>query len=181
MAPQASDQQRAESLANRVYDEAKRGADFGDLVRRYSTYKGPAGPGGNLGFLPLSAFPQEFRDGLSALSVGQVSRPLLGPQGYNIFKMLDRHSERPYTVDEVKEQLPDLVRQIKLKKQYDGWVAALRSRSSPRPFAKPSRHVGWTSVQPSSRFAFAFDAPRASVIIETTCSPATSRPSHSGT
>ena len=129
VAPQASDQQRAETLAKRVYDEAKRGADFGDLVRRYSTYKGPAGPGGNLGFLPLSAFPQEFRDGLSALSVGQVSRPLLGPQGYNIFKMLDRHPERAYTFDEVKEQLPDLVRQIKLKKQYDTWVASLRSKA----------------------------------------------------
>lgn len=129
VAPQASDQQRAETLANRVYDEAKKGADFGDLVRRYSTYKGPAGPGGNLGFLPLSAFPQEFRDGLSSLSIGQVSRPLLGPQGYNIFKMLDRHAERAYTLDEVKEQLPDLVRQIKLKKQYDTWVASLRSKA----------------------------------------------------
>jgi|SRR5262245_33816946 len=127
--PQESDQKRAEQLATSVYQQAAKGADFGDLVRRYSKYKGPTGPGGNLGFLPLSAFPAEFRGVLDSLAIGQVSPPLLGPQGYNIFKMLDRHEERAYTLDEVKEQLPDLVRQIKLKKQYDGWVAALRSRS----------------------------------------------------
>lgn len=127
--PQESDQKRAAALAQRVYDEAKKGADFGDLVRRYSTYRGPSGPGGNLGFLPLSAFPQEFRDELTALRVGSVSRPLLGPQGYNIFKMLDRHPQRSYTLEEVKEQLPDLVRQIKLKKQYDTWVASLRTKA----------------------------------------------------
>jgi len=129
VAPQEADQKRAEALAASVYDQAKKGADFGDLVRRYSEYKGPAGPGGNLGFLPLSAFPADFREPLSKLPIGGVSPPMSGPQGYNIFKMLDRHPERPYTYDEVKEQLPDLVRQIKLKKQYDTWVAGLRTRS----------------------------------------------------
>ena len=129
VAPQEADQKRAEATANSVYDQAKKGADFGDLVRRYSQYKGPAGPGGNLGFLPLSAFPGDFRETLSKLPIGGVSPPLSGPQGYNIFKMLDRHPERAYTYDEVKEQLPDLVRQIKLKKQYDTWVAGLRTRT----------------------------------------------------
>ena len=129
VAPQESDQKRAEDTAQRVYAEASRGGDFADLVRRYSQYKGPSGPGGNLGFLPLSTFPAEFRGALDSLRVGSVSPPLLGPQGYNVFKMLDRHPERAYTLDEVKEQLPELVRQIKLKKQYDTWVAALRSRT----------------------------------------------------
>ncbi|HEV8481683.1 MAG TPA: peptidylprolyl isomerase [Candidatus Eisenbacteria bacterium] len=129
VAPQQADQKRAEALANQVYDQAQKGADFGDLVRRYSKYQGPAGPGGNLGFLPLSAFPAEFRQTLEKMPIGSVSRPLAGPQGYNIFKMLDRHPERSYTLDEVKEQLPDLVRQMKLKKQYDTWVAGLRTRT----------------------------------------------------
>jgi peptidyl-prolyl cis-trans isomerase SurA len=129
VAPQEADQKRAETLANSVYDQAKKGADFGDLVRRYSQYKGPSGPGGNLGFLPLTAFPADFRQTLTQLPIGGVSPPLSGPQGYNIFKMLDRHPERTYTYDEVKDQLPDLVRQVKLKKQYDSWVAGLRTRT----------------------------------------------------
>jgi len=129
VAPQEADQKRAEALANQVYDQAQKGADFADLVRRYSKYQGPAGPGGNLGFLPLTAFPAEFRETLEKMPIGGVSKPLAGPQGYNIFKMLDRHPERAYTLDEVKDQLPDLVRQMKLKKQYDTWVAGLRTRS----------------------------------------------------
>jgi Bacterial regulatory proteins, luxR family len=57
---------------------------------------------------------------------------------------------------------------------------AARRVSSPMPLTKPSRQLGYSSCQPSSRFAFAFDAPRPSVIIVTSASPAMSRPSHSG-
>lgn len=44
----------------------------------------------------------------------------------------------------------------------------------------PHRQVGWRSVQPSSRFAFAFEAPRISVITVTPASPASRRASPRG-
>ena len=120
VAPQEADQKRAEALAKSVYDQAKKGADFGDLVRRYSEYKGPAGPGGNLGFLPLSAFPADFRQTLSTLPIGSVSAPLSGPQGYNIFKMLDRHPERP-TPTTRSGQLPDRCARSSSSNTTRGW------------------------------------------------------------
>ena len=49
-----------------------------------------------------------------------------------------------------------------------------------RPWRKPSRQLGQIGCQPSSRFAFAFDEPRPSVIIVTATSPASSRPSQAG-
>ena len=58
---------------------------------------------------------------------------------------------------------------------------AARRVSWPRPLTKPSRQLGYSSCQPSSRFAFAFDAPRPSVIIVDSASPAMSRPSDNGT
>src|SRR4051812_45876117 len=46
---------------------------------------------------------------------------------------------------------------------------------------KPCRQDGCAGSHPSSRFAFAFDAPRSSVIITTPTSPANNRPTHFGT
>src|SRR5262245_41414573 len=49
------------------------------------------------------------------------------------------------------------------------------------PFRKPSRQVGYHGSQPSSRLAFAFEAPRMRVMSDTATAPAASRPTHTGT
>src|ERR1035438_636773 len=50
-----------------------------------------------------------------------------------------------------------------------------------RPRLKPSRQLGQIGAQPSTRFAFAFEAPRLSVINITPCSPTASLPMKVGT
>jgi peptidyl-prolyl cis-trans isomerase SurA len=124
-----ADEQRATALANKVYDEASKGMDFGALVRKYSKFRGPQDPNGDLGFVPVTAFSPDFRAALDSLEIGQVTPPLKNPQGLHIFKVLDRHGERPYELDEIRSQLPELVRQVKLTKQYDTWVAGLRTKA----------------------------------------------------
>ena len=52
--------------------------------------------------------------------------------------------------------------------------------AQPSPCAKPCRQLGYRSCQPSSRFAFSFEAPLASVIMTVAASPAASRPSQRG-
>lgn len=125
----AADDQRAEAQAQMVYGEAAKGLDFGALARKYSKFQGPQDPNGDLGFVPASAFSPDFRAALDPLGIGDVTRPLKNPQGYHIFKMLDRRPERPYELEEIRPQLPELVRQTKLKKQYDTWVAGLRAKA----------------------------------------------------
>src|SRR3954453_2651215 len=49
------------------------------------------------------------------------------------------------------------------------------------PAAKPSRQLGWLGRQPNSAFAFAFDAPRDSVIMATAAGLATTLAIHAGT
>lgn len=123
------DEKRAADLASKAYDEASKGMDFAVLVRRYSKFKGAQQPGGDIGFLPVTAFSPEFRAVVDTVEVGDVTPPLRNPQGYHVFKVLDRRPERPYELAEVKSQLPELVRQIKLRKQYDNWVVSLRAKA----------------------------------------------------
>lgn len=56
-----------------------------------------------------------------------------------------------------------------------------RSIAQPSPCAKPCRQLGYRSCQPSSRFAFSFEAPRTSVMMTVVASPAASLPSQRGT
>jgi len=127
--PGEADMKRAKAQIEQIRAQAIKGVDFGTLARRYSKYKGPAGSDGDLGYLPLSVFSADFRAALDTLELGQVSPVLLNPQGFHIFKVDDRQAERAYTIDEIKQDLPELVRQQKLKEQYDTFVADLRKKA----------------------------------------------------
>ncbi len=124
-----ADRARAQALAGRVRAEAAKGVDFATLVRRYSKYPGPATPDGDIGFIPLGSLPPQIRAGLDTLEVGQVSESIENQSSFNIFKVADRKPERPYTLDEIKEQLPEAVAQIKFKERYDEWLKGLRAKA----------------------------------------------------
>jgi len=128
-APTAEDAARSKKRIEDIRAQAVKGVDFGTLARRYSGYKGPATPEGDLGLLPMTVFSSDFRAALDTLEIGEVTQPLLNPQGYHLFKVNDREPERPYRVDEIKNDLPELVRQAKLKDQYDTYVADLRKKA----------------------------------------------------
>lgn len=127
--PTQEDADRAEALAKRVHAEAIKGTEFATLVKRYSRYQGPASPDGDLGFVSLGTLQPNIRSGLDSLRVGQVSDVLANQVGYNIFKVTDRKPERPYTLDEIKDELTDAVKQIEFRDALQDWVKQLRGRA----------------------------------------------------
>jgi len=129
VAPTEADVARAKALAERVREEARKGTNFATLVHRYSKYDGPASPDGDVGFVSVASLQPQIREGLDTLEIGQVSDVLPNQAGFNIFKLTDRHPERQYTLDEVKNDLPDAVAQVQFRDKYDAWVKALRSKA----------------------------------------------------
>lgn len=127
--PNETDVERAKSLAERVRDEARRGTNFGTLVRRYSHYDGPISEDGDVGFVSVSTLQPLIRQGLDTLEVGQVSDVLPNQAGFNIFKVTDRRPEREYTLDEVKADLPDAVAQVQFREKYEAWLKQLRTKA----------------------------------------------------
>ena len=124
-----SDADRARKLAAKVRDQAAKGANFGDLVKRYSKYQGPAGADGDLGFVSLGTLQPPIRAGLDSVKVGGVSDVLVNSAGFNIFKVSDRKPERRYTLEEIKQELPDAVAEIKQRERYDEWIKTLRGKA----------------------------------------------------
>jgi peptidyl-prolyl cis-trans isomerase SurA len=124
-----ADADRAHKLADHVADEARKGTDFGTLVRRYSHYAGKSGDNGDIGYVAPSGLQENIRKGLDSLETGEISEPLVNAVGYNIFKVTDRKAERPYTLDEIRKELPQAVSEIKQRERYDAWVKALRDKA----------------------------------------------------
>jgi peptidyl-prolyl cis-trans isomerase SurA len=124
-----ADAQRAQKTTQFIKSELDKGKDFGTLAQKYSKYKGPHSVDGDVGFVSLGTLAPNIRAGLDTLKVGQVSDILPNRTGFNIFKVTDRHPERAYSYEEIKEELPDAVAQIIFKDKYDAYVKTLRSKA----------------------------------------------------
>ena len=127
--PTPADVERTRQLAEHVRDEAVKGMNFATLVHRYSHYAGPADADGDVGFVSLNTLQPQIRMGIDSLEVGQVSEVLPNQTGFNVFKVLDRHAERDYTVDEIRNELPDAVAQVQQQEKLDAWIKTLRAKS----------------------------------------------------
>jgi peptidyl-prolyl cis-trans isomerase SurA len=124
-----ADIEKARKSAVRVREQATKGADFTSLVKRYSKYQGSKSEDGDLGFLSLGTLQPAIRAGLDSLEVGKVSEPLPNPAGFNIFKVTDRKPEREYTLEEIKDELPEVVAQMQFRDRYQEWVKGLRAKA----------------------------------------------------
>ncbi len=125
-----ADAERAKKLAERVRTEAAKGTSFATLVRRYSKYQGPQAEDGDVGFVSMGSLQPAIRAGLDTLEVGEVSVVLPNQAGFNIFKVTDRKPEHAYTFEEIKDELPDAVAQLRFKDKYDAWMKGLRAKAN---------------------------------------------------
>jgi len=129
VAPTDADVEHTRVLAEHVRDEARKGTNFTTLVHRYSKYSGPADADGDVGFVALTNLQPQIRSGLDSLEVGQISDVLLNQTGFNVFKVLDKHAERDYTLEEVRSELPNAVSEIQRREKMDAWMKSLRAKA----------------------------------------------------
>ncbi len=91
--PSASEEQELYQRARWIYDRLKRGEDFSRLAFQLSDDRESAQNGGNLGIIPKNALPPDFISEIEKTPVGGITRPLRGPQGYHIFKVLGKQED----------------------------------------------------------------------------------------
>jgi len=125
--PGEHDMQEVFEKAEDVHRRVMEGAPFDSMAVRFSTDASSASSGGDLGWLRVSDLPEFFRDVLKDLNPGGVSPVLREPSGFRIVKLLEREDTRPYTFDEVREELKQLLEQEKLDAMYDGYLENLKT------------------------------------------------------
>src|SRR5690348_8311058 len=81
------------------------GADFGKLAAQYSDDLGSKNQGGELGWLQKGDTDSAFENALFAMQKGQISDPVLSPEGYHIIDLEDVRSGQVKPFAEVRDQL----------------------------------------------------------------------------
>jgi parvulin-like peptidyl-prolyl isomerase len=98
-------QSEASRALRQVLDELERGADFGDVARRYSD--GPrAGEGGHWDWTQRGSLADtQIEEVLFALPVGRIGQPLEGERAYHVVKVTARTEDRHQPFEEVQAEI----------------------------------------------------------------------------
>jgi len=102
-----------EDEAKSIIAELDKGADFGELAKKYSTDPS-ARSGGDIGYFGHDDMIPAFADTAFALAKGQYSNtPVKTEFGWHVIKVEDRRAGKPPSFEEAREQLSrDLAHEI---------------------------------------------------------------------
>lgn len=114
--------------AEDVRQQAKDGADFEDLARRFSTYS-TASEGGNLGRFDRDELAPYMRDIIVRLKAGEIGPVVETPIGYQIFKVVGVERTKEKTFEEVRDEIHQILFEQDVEKRFTAWIKELRERS----------------------------------------------------
>jgi peptidyl-prolyl cis-trans isomerase D len=91
--------------AEDVLAQAKKGANFEELAKKYSEDPGSKTKNGDLGWLVQGQTVPEFEKAAFSMSKGEVSDLVKTQYGFHIIKVLDKETAHTKTFDEVKDSI----------------------------------------------------------------------------
>src|ERR1700675_1671342 len=91
--------------AEDVLKQARKGAKFEDLAKRYSEDPGTKDKGGDLGFITQGQTVPEFEKTAFTLPKGSISDLVKTKSGFQLIKVLDKETAHTKPFEEVKESI----------------------------------------------------------------------------
>ncbi len=91
--------------AEDVLKQAKKGAKFDDLAKKYSEDPGSKDKGGDLGWITQGQTVPEFEKTAFSLNPGQISDLVKTQYGFHIIKVLEKETAHTKPFDEVKDMM----------------------------------------------------------------------------
>jgi peptidyl-prolyl cis-trans isomerase C len=110
-------------IAQKVIDQLKGGADFGNLAKRVSADKGSAVKGGDLDWFSPAAMDKNFSDSLALLKNGEYTKtPVQTQYGFHVIQLLGTRDRTPPAYEDVKDRLGQIVMAKKFKVYSDEMI-----------------------------------------------------------
>jgi peptidyl-prolyl cis-trans isomerase D len=100
--------------AEDVLKQAKHGANFEDLAKKYSEDDGTKPKGGDLGWIVDGQTVPEFQQAAFSVPKGSISDLVKTQYGFHIIKVLDRESAHTRTFEEVRDSILQPVLDLKV-------------------------------------------------------------------
>ncbi len=101
-----------------VLNKLSEGADFRELAKQHTKRIWTRENGGEFGFFPVTIYGEIGR-AASNMEIGEVYGPISLPEGYSIFKLIDKRTNEHYFDQPFEESKEKLSAQLKAKKLND--------------------------------------------------------------
>src|SRR5712672_778029 len=101
--------------AEDVLKQAKKGAKFEDLAKKYSEDPGTKDKGGDLGWITQGQTVPEFEKTAFGLDKGKISDLVKTQYGFHIIKVLDRETAHTKSFEEVRDTIVPIVLDEKVR------------------------------------------------------------------
>jgi parvulin-like peptidyl-prolyl isomerase len=109
---------RTQAEARRLLEEIEDGATFVELAPEHSIDE-LAEDGGDMGFVPATSLTGQVQEAIQATAIGDVTDPIPGPTGFEIYRVVDRRAGDFSDVEDLlRSQLTDQERE----RQFDEWL-----------------------------------------------------------
>lgn len=95
------------------------GEDFAELAKAHSTDPGSGAQGGSLGWFGAGQMVPEFDAAVAALEPGAVSQPVQTQFGWHLVRLEETRDTTPPTLEQVRPELENALRQQKLAAELD--------------------------------------------------------------
>jgi peptidyl-prolyl cis-trans isomerase SurA len=125
-----SDLAKIRDKADKVLKEAKGGADFTELAKKYSDDPNVATDGGELGTFKKGDLLPEMESVVLKLNPGEVSEPVRSKSGLHIIKLEKKFLGDIKPFDDVKGEIEENLYRQKSEARFTQWVSDLRKNSS---------------------------------------------------
>ncbi len=114
--------------AQEILSMIKSGDDFSRLAKRFS--KGPgASDGGDLGVFKMTELNPQMTEIIKDLSSGDVSAPIIRPDGITIIKVKEKDAGGVKSFEQVRNAIETILYRQKLDKKYSVWIKELRKKA----------------------------------------------------
>jgi len=142
---EGKDDAAVKKQAESLLAQAKGGANFEDLAKKYSEDDASKVKGGDLDYFGRGQMVKEFDDAAFAAKPGDIVGPVKTQFGYHIIKVLDHRQAQTKPLAEVRSQIEDQLKfeqaQDQAQKEADSISSQLKS---PSDFDKVARDHGLT-------------------------------------
>jgi parvulin-like peptidyl-prolyl isomerase len=122
------ERRKLEADAGLIHKRLRGGESFEFLANRYSS--GPAAKlGGDLGFVEKGVMFPAVNEVAFSLRNGEISGIIESPVGFHIIKVTDRRGAGIKSLESVREEIKDKIRNVKIEKKFFEWIEELKKKS----------------------------------------------------
>ncbi len=109
-----SEEKRVEDKINSILQELNNGADFVEMVKKYSDDSKSKAKDGDWLEVPIESMGTDLNAAFYSFDIGSISKAVRTPQGFHIFKIVDRKDLSSDEMEQIRMYLSERKLQTKL-------------------------------------------------------------------